>query len=189
MNKDYSLDALNRFLDYVADKGIMKAETAKGRKVAANKIFDKLTPEELQDLRLVNLDTETERFANRQGSDYLPASLQVYKSRVKSSLADFFSYVDNPMTFRPSVSSRMASTKINGSSKKAGTTEVNTAAAVPKTEAPAPHSTGNALPDHLIFPIPIRPGLVVKLTNVPVDLTTAEAEKIAQVVRALACSE
>lgn len=186
MNKDYSLDALNKFLDYVADKGMMKAETAKGRKVAANKIFEKLTPEERQDLRLANLDTEAERFGNRQGSDYMPASLQVYKSRVKSALSDFFSWVDNPAAFRPSVATRSGATKPNGSAKKTNTETVNVA---PKVDTPPLHNPGAGASDHLIFPIPIRPGLVVKLTNIPVDLTTAEAEKIAQVVRALACSE
>lgn len=39
---------------------------------------------------------------------------------------------------------------------------------------------------HVVYPIPIRPGLIVRIANLPDDLTKAEAEKIAAVVMALA---
>lgn len=192
MNKDYSLDALNKFLEYTIDKGILKAETAKSRRVASNKILEKLGPEERADLRLVNLDVEADRFANRQGGDYLPASLQVYKSRARSALTDFFAYVDNPMTFKPAGASRAVAKANGGTPKKASggagqAAPQNGVTAAPQLPvAPAPSVETH---DHLVFPIPIRPGLVVKLMHIPADLSTGEAEKIAQVVRALACKE
>lgn len=192
MEKNYSLDAFNEFLDYTLLKGILKPETAKSRKVAANKILEKVTPDERADLRLVNLDVEAERFANRQGNGYLAASLKVYKSRAKSALSDFFSYVENRMAFRPSVANRGAGKPSKGSAKRSGASPGSS-----KIEAPAPASVVGAHPapalpsghDNLMFPIPIRPGLIVKLTNIPADLTAAEAEKIAQVIKALACNE
>jgi len=42
MVKDYSLDALNRFLDYALEKGLLKPETSKSRKTAVNKILEKI---------------------------------------------------------------------------------------------------------------------------------------------------
>ena len=39
---------------------------------------------------------------------------------------------------------------------------------------------------HDIFPVPIREDLVVYLQNIPLDMTGAEARKIAAVVQALA---
>lgn len=191
MSKDYSLDALNRFLDYTIDKGILKPETAKSRKVASNKIFEKLTAEQLADLRLVDLDTEAERFANRQGSGYLPASLQVYKSRARSALFEFFAYVENPMTFKPTVAAR-AVTKINGGSSAKKSSASSAKAVIHDAEVKLTQPASIQEPvaqNHLIFPIPIRPGLVIKLMNIPDDLTTQEAEKIAQVVKALAYKE
>lgn len=193
MNKDYSLDALNKFLDYILDKGLLKPETAKSRKVAVNKILVKLSPEEQGDLRQVNLDDQANRFANLNGADYLPTSMQVYKSRVKSALSDFFLYVDNPMTFRPSAASRAVSKPSGGGPKRAASNTSGAAVApspggLNEDQRP-PAATPLSAHDHLVFPIPIRPGLVVKLTNIPSDLTAGEAEKIAQVVKALACNE
>jgi hypothetical protein len=37
-----------------------------------------------------------------------------------------------------------------------------------------------------VFPIPIRPDVVVRIHGLPFDLSTAEAEKIANVVKAMA---
>jgi len=191
MSKDYSLDALNRFFDYTIDKGILKPETAKSRKVASNKIFEKLTPEQLADLRLVDLDTEADRFANRQGSGYLPASLQVYKSRARSALSEFFAYVENPMTFKPSVAAR-ATTKNNGGSTAKRSASTSAKAVTQGSEVKPIQQPASQEPithNSLIFPIPIRPGLVIKLMNIPDDLSPQEAEKIAQVVKALAYKE
>lgn len=42
----------------------------------------------------------------------------------------------------------------------------------------------NPIPDMMIYPIEIRPGVVAQV-RVPVDLTKPEAEKIARVVLAL----
>ena len=39
---------------------------------------------------------------------------------------------------------------------------------------------------HDIFPVPLREDLVVYLQNIPLDMTQAEARKIASVVQALA---
>jgi hypothetical protein len=179
MDKNYSLEELNKFLDWAQDKGVLKPETAKSRKVAANKILNKLSADEASDLRKIDLDREVDRFANRQGSDYLPASLQVYKSRLKSAVAEFIAYVDNPMGYKAGKSSKV--TPINKSKSK------------PIERAPTPPDPLKVEPAHpraheesLAFPIPIRPGVIVKLTNIPVDLTKEEAEKIAQVVKALA---
>lgn len=192
MVKDYSLDALNRFLDYALEKGLLKPETAKSRKTAVNKILEKITDEQRVDVRTVDLDLEADHFANRQGAGYIPSSLQTYKSRAKTALADFEAYVDNPMHFKPSGG-------INGKaqSKPGGTQTVRKA----RQNKPVHGEMGGGdvqreqaaggkgpPPDNqtLTFPVPIRPGLIVHLQGIPFDLTTVEAEKIAQVVKALA---
>jgi len=192
MVRDYSLDALNRFLDYALEKGLLKPETAKSRKTAVNKILEKISDEERSDVRKVDLDREADHFANRQGAGYIPASLQTYKSRAKTALADFEAYVDSPMTFKPSVAA-------NGKGQVKG--GGGQAARKPKPGKPAglaevrdrSHDSGNSggerKAEGLTFPVPIRPGLIVQLQGVPFDLTPAEAEKIAQVVKALASNQ
>ena len=192
MVKDYSLDALNRFLDYALEKGLLKSETAKSRKTAVNKILEKITDEQRADVRKIDLDLEADHFANRQGAGYIPASLQTYKSRARTALADFEAYVDNPMTFKPAGANngKAASKSGAGSAvrkpkpgKAKEATEVNKSVQ-PATAAPA--ASLPAVEEGLTFPVPIRPGMIVQLRGVPFDLTAAEAEKIAQVVKALA---
>lgn len=190
MVKDYSLDALNRFLDYALEKGLLKAETAKSRRTAVNKILEKITAEQRADVRKVDLDLEAEHFANRQGAGYIPSSLLTYKSRAKTALADFVNWVDNPMQFRPSGSGNGKATAKTGGAgvaKKAKTPAKTDSTEVfhertPSPSAPPPMEQ----PTGLTFPVPIRAGLIVQLCGVPFDLTTAEAEKIAMVVKALA---
>ena len=46
------------------------------------------------------------RFQRLHGRDYTPASLTSYKSRLRSALDDFLSYLSNPLAFRPGVQTR-----------------------------------------------------------------------------------
>ncbi len=193
MVKDYSLDALNRFLDYALEKGLLKAETAKSRRTAVNKILEKITDEQRSDVRKVDLDLEAEHFANRQGAGYIPSSLLTYKSRAKTALADFVNWVDNPMGFRPLGSGNgKAANKTNGGSAPK---RVKPTAKAEPPEVPAREATGATQaapveqPAGLTFPVPIRAGLIVQLCGIPFDLTVGEAEKIAQVVKALASQQ
>lgn len=192
MTKDYSVDALNKFLDYALEKGLVKPETAKSRKTAVNKILEKITDAQKADVRTVNLDIEAEHFANRQGAGYIPSSLQTYKSRAKTALADFEKYVDSPMHFRPSGSVNGKAQGKQGAGQQARKVRQN-------KQSEREVATGNThgeqrLEDErpdidsrtLTFPVPIRPGLVVQLQGIPFDLTIAEADKIAMVVKALA---
>lgn len=187
VTKDYSLDSFNKFLDYVIEKGLMKPETAKGRKRAANSILGILQPDECDDLREIDVDHVSHRFANLQGAEFKPASLKVYQSRLRSALADFFRYVEDPFSFKSSVTPRATkgADKSKDKEKKAIKTEA-------KGEATPPEDSGEQgvgktdTHSSLVFPIPIRPGLVVKISHIPDDLTQAEAEKISAVIKALA---
>jgi len=183
MSKDYSLDGLYRFLDYAIEKGLMKAETAKGRKRAAKAILSIFEPSEVADLRDIDVDDVSHRFAIKQGTDFKPASLKVYQSRLRSALIDFFAYVENPIEFRSSINTRDKT----GSTKS----QKNTVKSIRKTDSPSALPTEERYVEHekhasLVFPIPIRPGLVVKVSNIPDNLTHAEAEKISAVIKALA---
>lgn len=193
MVKDYSLDALNRFLDYALEKGLLKAETAKSRRTAVNKILEKITDEQRADVRKVDLEIEAQHFANRQGAGYIPSSLLTYKSRAKTALADFERWVDNPMAFRPSGGGTAKAVTKNGVSpgKKPKATPRETSEPPAREAPPAESYSAPAVEQSagLTFPVPIRAGLIVQLCGIPFDLTVGEAEKIAQVVKALASQQ
>lgn len=195
--RDYSLKGLNRFLDYAADKGLMKKETASGRKRATNQILGVLDDHELLDLREVDVESAASRFANLQGTNFKPSSLQVYVSRTRSAVQDFISYVDDPINFKSSVNKRTPSG--NGGGKKNQKKHKDKSKDAPLSPPDRPHQSdghahGAPLQSHsharhpgtLVFPVPIRTDLIVSISNIPSDLTEQEAAKIAAVIKALA---
>jgi len=184
--KDYSLDALNKFFDFAANKGLLKRNTAQSRKLAANKVFAVLDDHEKADLRNVDIDHAFELFQNKQGTDYKPDSLQVYLSRVRTALSDFTTYVDNPSGFRPSAAQRSSSSKSkregNGNGKAKENKQVE--------ERQENNQRQDEHTSHgIIVPVPLREGLVVKISNVPSDLTPAEANRLAAIIKAYAMTE
>jgi len=177
MSNDYSIQELNKFLDYTRSKGLMKPATVAARKAAVNNVLGILTPEETKDVRELNLDDVALRFANLKGSAFKPESIRVYKSRVAVSIADFIQYRKNPITFKPNASGQR-----NDSSPKRDKNEKPPV----RGKAPQGRNIVEAETSDVIFPIPLRPNLVVKLVGIPGDLSKREAQKIANVVIALA---
>ena len=136
--------------------------------------------EEQQDVTQVDLDQTMKRFANLHGKRYTPKSLQVYEGRVRRSISDFSRYLADPGNFK--VTAGIAKTKPSngGKSRKTLATDDDFPSVV---AASVGSTTAN------VYPIPIRADLVVRIHGLPFDLTKAEAERIANVVRAMAMGE
>jgi len=184
-DKDYSLDALNRFFDFAVAKGILKRNTAQSKKMAANKVLAVAEDNEKADLRKADIDVAFERFQNLQGTEYKPESLQVYLSRVRSAVAEFISYVDNPAGFKPSTTTR---TRSKNNKNQKGSSTPPSKAGIDSTKG-APPDRGEHDQPHVIVPIPLREGLTLKISNIPADLTAAEANRIAAIIKAYAVVE
>lgn len=186
MTKDHSLQALNEFFDYLANKHLLNKNTVQSRKGAANKILSVLDEQEASDLTKLDLDLVFQRFANKAGKDYKPDSLMVYRSRLGSALNDFFQYVENPVQFRPSL-------KANGSAtaKKPAKTvrkaDEQRAEGKPIAGTPAlPMAMHASSPGSVNVPVPLREGVTVQITGLPADLTEAEASRLAAIIKAYA---
>jgi len=92
-----------------------------------------------------------------------------------SALKDFITWVDDPVGFTP------------GHTEQPGAAQKN-ANRLPSTSAEkAREELTLNQPDNPtgIFPIPIRKDQVVYLQNIPIDLSSKEAQKIVAVVKAL----
>ena len=183
-DKDYSLDAFNKFFDFASSKGIIKRNTAQSRKAATNKILDILDKSERNDLRKIDIDQVFERFQNLSGMQYKQDSLQVYLSRARTALSDFISYVDNPSGFKSS-STQRSSRKGKKDDKAMGGTKNFTGK---QRDTATNHEHPDDTPDvkHIIVPVPLRENLTVKISNLPADLTVGEAERLAAIVKAYA---
>ena len=177
MPKDYSADEFFRFMDYLRDKHLMKPATVRSRRVSAKKMLDVLEEDEKQDLRKINVDELHERFIIKHGMDFTPSSRQVYKSRFKSAVSDFLRFVEDP-SFKPSVVKRDTGGPLP--IRKKGRGKEKSVATNPA------ESNSSAPPGTIVFPVPLRPELVVELRGIPSDMTEQEADKIAAVVKALA---
>jgi hypothetical protein len=176
-----SREAAIEFLDYVAQKGLMARATASARKAALSKVLGILSEEEAGDVTQLDIDELMTRFMHLQGKGYTPQSLVTYKSRVRSALDDFASYVDNPLAFKPSVQARErkaspAKTPGDGSTRAADRSS---------DVQPRPVASAGPMASS-ILPIPIRADLTVHVQGLPFDLTETEARKIANVIQAMA---
>jgi hypothetical protein len=166
-------------MDYLAKKGLMNKATARARKAAVNTVLSILDEEEAKDVTAIDVDDLFTRYANIAGANYKPASLNVYKGRLRAALDDFRNYLENPMTFRPSIQG--GGRKVPEKAKPPSQSQLEPVSRVANI-VPPPTSVS-------VLPIPIRTDLVVQIQGLPYDLTPQEASKIANVIRAMASTE
>ncbi len=98
---DRDKQALDGFLDFLAQKGLVPKNTISARKAAVNKVLGILAPEELSNVIQLDMDEVAHRFANLEGQNYTPDSLKTYVSRSRVAIDDFERYLENPMAFKP----------------------------------------------------------------------------------------
>lgn len=168
MPTGYSVEDLLAFLGHAADRGLMPAATAQALAVASRNIFGVLDPREQDDLRGVDLDDATKRFVNKRGGDFSPSSLTEYGNRVHRAVTLFLRWKDDPANF--SVKTRAT---------KAA------AARLPRQEGALGSGDDSA---GYQTSLPVRPGVVVTIGNLPDDLTMAEAERLMAFIKMLAVS-
>jgi hypothetical protein len=182
MSNGRSKADLLKFLDYLAEKGLMPSATAASRKASANKMLAVLSEEETRDVTVLNMDDVALRFHNKNGQQYTPGSIQTYKSRVGSAIDDFSAYLENPLGFRSSSKARQRQrplkdklSETNGQVQDWSATQGQP----PITHAPsAPATTMN------ILPVALRPELTIQIAGLPFDLSRAEAQKLANIILA-----
>lgn len=177
METKYSEAELFVFLDYLASKGLINGSTINSRKAAASKILSALDDHEKIDLRDIDREQTFQRFSNKFGKEFTPESLITYKSRFNTALNDFLRYLDNPSGFKagkPKKSAKENTQDISPSKKR-------------KTGSPPPilPKVPEIPQDEYVVSVPIRNGLIVKINNLPMDLTKSEAQRICAVVTAL----
>jgi hypothetical protein len=179
METDYSLASFMSFMDYLSDKHILNKNTAQSRKAAANKVFAVLDDAEAADLRQLDMDMVYRRFENKEGRSYKPETLQVYRSRLGTALADFLSHAQSPGQFKPTV-------KTPSSTRPAPTKKSKKVAVAAVREEPLPQVTGKHQGSALNIPVPLREGVTVMISGVPADLSEAEAARLAAIMKAYA---
>jgi len=177
MENAYSSDDLLEFLDHAGSRGLMPAATATALAVASRNVFGVLTDEERRDLSGLDIDLVVKRFANKRAKDFNTSSLKEYGRRVKRAVELFLSWRGDPSNFSVKTRSTTSSRK-----KERGSELIGTGDPTASPGAPSQHGTYQSS-------IPVRPGYVLTLLNIPYDLTSAEAERISKFVKMLAIDQ
>jgi hypothetical protein len=174
---DYTAEALGRFLKQAGMEGLINPATARARRNALDHLAGELNESEQADIRTLDVDELVSRFHKLEGSSIRPETLELYGQRLKKGLDDYLRWLDAPSKFKPSARERVRNFA-RGSGAKPALTDEQRAAERIRLEA-----TENPT---RIVPVPVRGDHVVYIDNLPLDLTPAEAERIARVVRAFA---
>lgn len=178
MANAYSMDDLLEFLDHASDRGLIPAATAQALAVASRNVLGVLSEKEQEDLSQHDTASVIKRFNNKRAKDFNPSSLKEYGRRVSRAIDLFLKWREDPANFTVktrATSSARRKERSEGAAVTAGTSDGVYDAVTGPQRAGAYQSA-----------IPVRPGLVVTLVNIPYDLTKAEAERLANFVRMLA---
>jgi hypothetical protein len=170
------MEDLLEFLDHASDRGLMPTATAQALAVATRNVLGVLTDEEKSDLGGQDLNAVVKRFNNKRAKDFNPSSLKEYGRRVHRAIDLFLNWRADPANF--TVKTRTTT----GSRKKGKAAEI-----VDDDEAhSAFEPTTASRPGTYQSSLPVRPGVVVTLADVPHDLTKAEASRLAEFIKMLA---
>lgn len=177
MANGYSRDDLLDFLAHASDKGLMPAATATALGVASRNVLGILDAGESDDLRKLDLEAVIKRFTNKRARDFSPASLKEYSRRVHRAVSHFLRWRDDPANFSVKTRATSGGKKKTLNAQPVHAPEFEGNDADPTTR----HDFGGYRSG-----FPIRQGIVVTLSNIPPDMTVAEAERLAKFVRMLA---
>ena len=173
----HSCDALLRFLKQAGIEGLINPASARSRRNAVEQLSVELTEEERDDVRRINVDELALRFHKLEGSSIRTEALKLYADRFRMGLTDFLAYSDQPQSFQSIGVEKARAFKRRHDGKSSLSTEQQAAEQIRLEALENPSQ---------IVPVPLREREVVYVANLPLDLTLAEADKIARVVRAFA---
>jgi hypothetical protein len=154
-----SRDELIRFLKLDVEQGRSPINTGLSRLASVRKVLSVLSDEEAQDVTKIDVESVMRRFIARSAHQYSLASHVSYKSRLRSSLQEF-------------------------SVARAGVPVGSSADTLQKR--PSADEVGDKLRSTQCIQIPLSAGATVVIDRLPIDLTEAEAQRICNVLLAMA---
>jgi hypothetical protein len=178
MKTNYSVEDLFDFLNHASDRGLMPVPATQALAAACRAVFSILGEEERADVTAIDIDAVFKRFENKRAKEFNPSSLKEYRRRVARAVELFANWRSSPADF---------SVKTRTTHQRKPKHPISSTEADPMT--PENFTAVTALTPQMAgthqLSFPVRPGGVITLSNVPVDLSAAEAERLAQFVKLL----
>jgi hypothetical protein len=174
---DYTPPRLLDFLREAPKQGLLNPAVARSRANAIEQLFTELTREERDDIRLIDVDKLAARLHKIQGSTIRPEAVALYKTRVQEALIDYLAWLQNSTTFAT----------ISGHTLRRGMRPlVAESENAEETRALEDIALATSERRKHYLSVPLREGVSVFITNLPLDLSVEEAGRISRVVLALA---
>lgn len=177
MADEYTPERLLDFLREAPTQGLLNPAVARSRASALEQLSSVLTREEKSDIRLIDVDRLAGRLHKIEGSTLRPEVVELYRTRVHEALIDYLAWLKNPSTFA-TISGHTLRRDIRSFVAESDSAEVSRAL------EDIALATSERRKDYIA--VPLREHVTVYITNLPLDLDRAEADRIACVVSALA---
>lgn len=173
----FTPESLLEFLREAPKQGLLNPAVARSRANAVDALFVELTEQEKADIRRIDLEKLCARLHKIQGSSIRPEVVSLYRTRAQEALTDYIAWLGDPKSF-----SSISAHTLRRDKRGFGSEQENA------QEAKALEETALATSDRRkdLIAVPLREGVTVYVTNLPLDLTAREASKISRVIEALA---
>ncbi|MBK8208495.1 MAG: hypothetical protein IPK87_17150 [Planctomycetes bacterium] len=186
MTQRYSTVDVLEFVELAGSKGWYNSVTAAAIKSACERLFSILDDQEKGDVRRLELKVLVRRFANLNPKVSAP-SLRTYSARVGKAIRDFVERQTNPTGWQPNITAGRpspAAERISGAAGKKRKSSERQAG--PAASSAAEHQSSRPLYGGLQHSFPLRADWVVRVDNLPMDLSMAEAERLSAWLRTMA---
>ena len=175
------------FLDYLSEKGIVPANTARARRAALKAVLSIDEGWEAMDVRSLDLDEQFKRFANLKGTNYTQRSLGEYKIRFVNAIEWYKQYLADPITFKVTLTTRRRPIKNAALQKPNGKDVPADEPASSTDKAPGPIETPvvpveTVVPNQpnqglITYPFPLRNGALARI-QLPLHISSDDAERL-----------
>lgn len=176
-DESYAATSLLEFLRQAPEQGLLNSAVAKSRYAAAEQLFTELDVNERADIRLIDLDDLVSRLHKIENSTIRPDVVELYKTRVQAALTDYLNWLGDPHSYVSIGGEASRRDKRDGvygpehTQERSALEEIVLATSERKLD---------------LISVPLRETVTVYVSNLPLDLSAAEARKIAKVIEAMA---
>ena len=180
VDPNYTVEKLQAFLREAPEQGVLNSAVARSRVNAIDQLLTVLSPEERADIRLIDVTRLAGRLHTLEGSTLRPEVVDLYRTRFGDALVDYLAWLSNPKTFA-TISGHAL--RRDSFTRAPHSENVEERRAIEDIAL----ATSERRKDYLS--VPLREGVTVFITNLPLDLTADEAVRLARVITALGSSD
>lgn len=171
-SSNYTFASLMEYCESLkGSAGESKAKSS-GRLTACRVVLENALPDELEDVRSINVDSAAEKYASASGSKQ--KTVVEYRNRVKVAIDRFKEHVDSLTYVQPEEATGAPDKVVPPPEGK----KIDIPDPVKKKRYPKPEASVNTVN------VKVRSDFLAKLI-LPLDLTAAEAEHLCKVIKVL----